>query len=188
MSWDFSFDQSEIDKALNLIQPIVQKEYIVLSIGSKLPDKDWGDHNWNIVIECITNQNPELGILCIGSKEEKTRSERLTTSWRGPVVNLCGRVNPRISALTMKKALFYLGHDSGPMHLAALVKTPCVAVFSARSKPGVWFPKGDANQILYPWSSLSKASSKTGFRNAGNSIDLITPSEVIKSCSQFLSN
>ncbi len=34
-------------------------------------------------------------------------------------------------------------HDSGPMHLAAAVQTPCIAIFSARNLPRMWFPYGD---------------------------------------------
>jgi ADP-heptose:LPS heptosyltransferase len=40
-------------------------------------------------------------------------------------------------------------HDSGPMHLAAAVGTPSMAVFSARAKPGIWFPRGVGNRILH---------------------------------------
>ena len=49
----------------------------------------------------------------------------------------------------MAKAELFLGHDSGPMHLAANVGTPCVAVFSARCHPGVWFPRGTGHQVIY---------------------------------------
>ena len=33
--------------------------------------------------------------------------------------------------------------------LAASVGTPCVCVFGARNLPGVWFPPGTKNQIVY---------------------------------------
>jgi heptosyltransferase III len=35
------------------------------------------------------------------------------------------------------------------MHLAAEVQTPCVAVFSARGKPRVWFPYDEKHRVLY---------------------------------------
>ena len=43
----------------------------------------------------------------------------------------------------------FLGHDSGPMHLAAAVQTPCVAIFAARNKPRVWFPYGRQHRVVY---------------------------------------
>ena len=35
------------------------------------------------------------------------------------------------------------------MHLAAAVGTRCVAVFSARNLPGVWFPFGADHRVIY---------------------------------------
>jgi ADP-heptose:LPS heptosyltransferase len=80
----------------------------------------------------------------------------------------------------MQGAAFYLGHDSGPMHLAALAGTSCIAIFSARAKPGVWFPHGDGHRIFYPWDLAAKVTPRAGFRTAGQSIQSITPPEVIE--------
>ena len=51
----------------------------------------------------------------------------------------------------LKEAFVYLGHDSGPMHLAAAVGTPCVCVFSRHNLPGWWFPPGKRHSIFYPY-------------------------------------
>ena len=138
------------------------------------------------VIQHIGSAYSDLGIVCIGAGKEKDRCDRLTKDWKGPVLNLCGITQPRISALAMQNALFYVGHDSGPMHLAALVDTPCIAIFSARSKPGVWFPRGEDNHVFYPWSTVHQASHRTGFRTAGNSIRCIKAEAVIEACEQML--
>ena len=58
-------------------------------------------------------------------------------------------LTPRESAAALKKSALFIGHDSGPMHLSAAVRTPCVAIFSARNKPGVWFPYGEKHRVLY---------------------------------------
>jgi ADP-heptose:LPS heptosyltransferase len=65
------------------------------------------------------------------------------------VVNLCGDLTPRESAAVFARAEIFVGHDSGPMHLAAAVQTPCVAIFSARNKPRVWFPYGRQHRVVY---------------------------------------
>jgi ADP-heptose:LPS heptosyltransferase len=64
-------------------------------------------------------------------------------------VNLCGLLAPRESAAVLSRARIFIGHDSGPMHLAAAVQTPCVAIFSARNKPRVWFPYGRQHRVVY---------------------------------------
>jgi len=35
------------------------------------------------------------------------------------------------------------------MHLAAAVGTPCVAIFSARKPPRLWFPHGPQHRVLF---------------------------------------
>ena len=64
-------------------------------------------------------------------------------------MNLCGETSARVSAAVLERARLFVGHDSGPMHLAAAVGTPCVAVFSSRHLPGVWFPWGSRNRVIY---------------------------------------
>jgi ADP-heptose:LPS heptosyltransferase len=49
----------------------------------------------------------------------------------------------------MERVRAFIGHDSGPMHLAAAVGTPCAAVFSARNLPGIWFPYGSGHTVFY---------------------------------------
>jgi heptosyltransferase-3 len=182
-----TFTKSEETDAETLIQSAFNKRpFITLCIGGKLPDKDWGNNNWCAVLNAITSQYPDIGLLLIGAGDERERSTLIAKSWNGIVLNICGETDPRISALAMKYAEFYLGHDTGPMHLAALMGLPCVALFSARTKPGVWFPFGYNHSIFYPWDHTKKVSNKTGFRIAGASILSISTDEVIKSTLKHL--
>ena len=48
----------------------------------------------------------------------------------------------------LSRCIAYVGNDSGPMHLAAMVGTPCVAVFSAREARGRWDPFGTRHVML----------------------------------------
>jgi len=90
-----------------------------------------------------------------GVKEELEFSEFAADGWREAagdaslVLNLCGALTPRESAACFARAKLFLGLDSGPMHLAAAVGTPCVAIFAARNIPRVWFPHGDQHRVIY---------------------------------------
>ena len=146
--------------------------YIALSLGAALPAKHWGITNWQIALKLISHNRPDLGLLLLGAQRDRESSDAVMRDWVGPRLNLCGSVAPRVSALLLRKALIYLGHDSGPMHLAASVGTPCICVFSRRSLPGLWFPAGETNTPLYPWS-------KHGNRTGSDGIDEITPGQVV---------
>jgi len=189
--WTFAFTPAERQEADAVLDGWAGPErpkhrYMLFSLGAKLPDKDWGDANWTRVLDRVSAAHPALGLVAIGAGDESARTQRLLSVWRGPTLNLCGRTAPRISALMGAGAAFYLGHDSGPMHLAALVGCPCVAIFSARAKPGVWFPRGDNNRIFYPWDAEPAVPARTGFRVAGNSIAAIQPEPVVTACLELL--
>jgi heptosyltransferase III len=149
-SWDLHFTPAEESAAAATLRDWPgSNNYAGFSIGAKIDVKDWGDANWRAVLETTGAERPGLGLAIVGSADEAARSDALAAHWPGPVVNLCGKVSPRVSALVLRGARLFFGHDSGPMHLAAAVGTPTVPVFSARVKPGVWFPYGDVHRVHY---------------------------------------
>ena len=185
--WSYEFTPQDLSEADKITGDWNGKsQFVALSVGAKLPDKDWGDKNWREVLARLSETSPKLGMMIIGAKEESARSESLLANWPGPVLNLCGRTSPRVSSLVMRGASYYLGHDSGPMHLAALAKVRCIAVFSARAKPGVWFPHGEGHDILYPWDNVVDVPTRTGLRTAGGSIQSIKPEDVLRACERML--
>lgn len=122
---------------------------LAVSIGAKVDVKDWGDENWACLLSRLNERLGHWTLIMFGSADEFARSEALSAGWSGGSVNLCGKTSVRMSAAVLKRASLYLGHDSGPMHLAAAVGTPCVAIFSARNWPGEWFPQGEAHEVIY---------------------------------------
>jgi heptosyltransferase-3 len=126
---------------------------IAVSVGTKVQAKDWGKENWRALLAKVAAEAPGRALLLAGAPEESAASEFAAEGWLanggGPVVNLCGRLTPRESAAAFARAEIFLGHDSGPMHLAASVGTPCVAIFAARNIPRQWFPFGMQHRVLY---------------------------------------
>ena len=122
---------------------------LVASVGAKVDVKEWGDTNWAELLPRLGRRLPGWGLGMLGVADERDRSESLLANWPGGRVNLCGQLSVRESAAVLTHAQVYVGHDSGPMHLAAAVGTPCVAVFSSRNLPGEWFPYGNQHRVLY---------------------------------------
>ena len=80
--------------------------------------------------------------------DEELLAQAVLAVWPGPVLDLSGRANPRVSAAVMARARLFLGTDGGPMHLAASTGTRCLALFSGYNEPGRWYPMGPGHQIL----------------------------------------
>jgi ADP-heptose:LPS heptosyltransferase len=140
-------------RADKVLKPVEERLLIAVSVGTKVQSKDWGRENWRALLGRVAGAYPGYALALCGAPEESEASEFAAEGWRqaggGPVVNLCGQLTPRQSAAAFARARVFIGHDSGPMHLAAAVQTPCVAIFAARNKPRVWFPYGRQHRVIY---------------------------------------
>ena len=149
-SWQLGLTSAERTRAQTELQPLGDCAGIIaMSIGAKIDVKDWGDDNWRPLLNNLSTLLPHWGMVALGAPVEHRRSSDLLSAWRGPHVNLCGKLSVRESAAVMECARIFVGHDSGPMHLAAAVGTPCAAIFSARNLRGHWFPYGRGHTVFY---------------------------------------
>ena len=149
--WNLNLAKNEIQIVNYLLETNkINNKYIVICPGTKQEIKDWGMENWLELIKLLnTKYASRFSIIFIGSKDEKERCEKLLVNWKGKAINLCGLLEPRISAAILSKSILFIGHDSGPMHLAASVNTPIIAIFSSRNLPIEWFPFGEKNKVFY---------------------------------------
>ncbi len=153
-SWDLHLGRDEINTARGWLKDWSgQPAYLGFGVGVKTANKDWGVQHWRKVLEEVSAHYPQLGLLLVGSKQDKLRAAELATVWQGPKLNLCGELTPRGSAVVLGGAQLYIGHDSGPMHLAAIMGVPTVCLFARTAPPGAWFPRGEGHQSLYPQGS-----------------------------------
>ena len=152
-NWDLRLSAAEIAKGREALIPADGKPVIAVSVGTKVQSKDWGAENWRALLGELGAALPGCALAMCGAGEEFAASEAAAEGWRwaggGPVINLCGTLTPRESAAVFAEARIFIGHDSGPMHLAAAVQTPCVAIFAARNKPRMWFPYGKQHRVVY---------------------------------------
>lgn len=152
-SWGLHLTEGEHARAAEALAPVAGRPLIAVSVGTKVQSKDWGRENWRALLARIAALYPGYALTVSGAPEESETSEFAAEGWRQasvePVVNLCGLLTPRQSAAAFARARIFIGHDSGPMHLAAAVQTPCVAIFAARNKPRVWFPYGRQHRVVY---------------------------------------
>ena len=153
-NWRLDVSAREQQAARDAIGPeLLRRPLLAVSVGTKVQAKDWGRDNWRALLVALAVRLPEYGLLLIGAPEEAEASHFAAQGWRqaggGPLANLCGYLSPRESAAALGHARLFVGHDSGPLHLAASVGTPSVALFAARNLPRQWFPFGEQHRVLY---------------------------------------
>jgi heptosyltransferase-3 len=182
-SWDLLLTAAEHARAREVLSATVGHSVIAVSVGTKVQSKDWGRDNWRALLNRLAALYPDHALALCGAVEESEASEFAADGWRqnsgSPVVNLCGLLTPRESAAVFAQARLFVGHDSGPMHLAAAVQTPCVAIFAARNKPRVWFPYGKQHRVLYHQTDCWGCGLETCIIERKKCLTSITVDEVI---------
>jgi heptosyltransferase-3 len=148
-SWDLHLSDGEKARAARALRSLRATPFVVLAISPKKIASDWGVENWKALMPPLHQELRRHAAVFIGAKEDRSASDHVAQQWPGRSINLCGELSPRESAAVIRHADLFLGPDSGPMHLAASVGTPCVSLFAAIQRPGIWFPFGDLHEVIY---------------------------------------
>ena len=156
---------------------------IAIAPGSKWESKVWSEERFTEVVARMIDEFKILPMV-FGGSEDHEKGNKLIASWRKGV-NSSGALSVRESAALLKRCALYLGNDTGTMHLAAAVGTPCVAVFAAIDWVGKWTPFGDNNRVFRKRVECEGCHTPTCFNNH-KCLDLVTVDEVYTACAEIL--
>jgi ADP-heptose:LPS heptosyltransferase len=148
-NWDLRLTPAELATADAVLAPVKERRILVAGVGTKMQAKDWGVEKWQALIHRMTNHFPEHALILVGAKDDRDLSGRVAKEWQGEHLNLCGQLQPRETAAVIRHSELFMGPDSGPMHFAASLGVPCAIAFSARGKPGIWYPYWEGHQVVY---------------------------------------
>ncbi len=147
---DLALSQQEFAQADALLQQLQGVKCILaVSVGGKVPINDWGDDNWRAMLNHLWELEPSVGVVFVGSADERPRNDRLALAWPGRSLNTSGLLTPRETAALTARAAAFVGHDTGTLHLAGAADTPIVGVYSARNLPGKWFSDRERDVFFY---------------------------------------
>ena len=154
-SWEMRFTDAERARADEALRPTAGRTVIAVSLGTKVLQNNWGQEKWRELLHRVGMRFPQYVLVFTGVRNESEPSDYAAEGWRegageqAMVLNLCGQLTPRESAAVFARARLFIGHDSGPMHLADAAGTQAVAIFSARQPPRRWFPHGREHHVVY---------------------------------------
>lgn len=177
-NWSLGLTVEEKGAAAVALGPLMRRPLVACGPGTKMQSKDWGQDNWRALLTWFHSRYPDYGLAFVGAPEDSDMCDFIARDWSAPKVNLCGKLTLRESAAVLEHARVFLGPDSGNMHLAASVGTPCVAAFSARTMPGTWFPIGSQHQVIYHQTSCYGCQLETCIAEDRRCLTTITVQEV----------
>ena len=152
--------------------------------GSKWPSKVWPEERFvEVGKRLIQKQN--IYPIVFGGAEDRALGERLILAWRRGA-NAAGELPVRQAAGALAQCRLYVGNDTGTMHIAAAVETPCVAIMSALDWPGHWNPYGAGHTVLRRSVPCEGCLLKVCERERMRCLNEITVEEVVNACESKL--
>lgn len=120
---------------------------IVIHPMAKWPTKQWPGENFVRLAEALTEQG--ASVVFTGSPADFAAVQEMANKIQTPgrILNLAGQTNLKELAGLFSLANLVLSTDTGPMHLAAAVKAPLIALFGPTA-PWRTGPYGNGHVIL----------------------------------------
>ncbi len=176
---EFRPAQQDKDWARALLAAAGSKRLIALHPGAAYgPTKRWFPERFVALAQRLSVQDGTR-VLLLGSAKEKAALQEFLKDMRLPMLDMMGKTDLAQLMALIACSDMLVANDSGPMHLAALLGTPVVALFGS-TDPAATAPLGP-HSIVRKEVACSPCLKRT-CHNAAHSLeclDMITVDEVI---------
>ena len=130
---------------------LVPRGYIHIHPTSRWMFKSWTVDGYAELINRLQEAGDRVVLTAAASETELRFIGQLVSRLRQPVVNLAGKLTLKELAALIGQAKCFIGADSVPMHIAAAMQTPVVALFgpSGEQEWGPWMVKAQVVTSAY---------------------------------------
>lgn len=157
----------------------LKEGYAVINPGAGWDSKVWPAERYAKVAEHLGHSAGVRSVVVWAGEKEKHWAEEIVASSGGHAV-LAPKTNLLELACLIKSAKFFVGSDTGPLHLAAAFDVPCVAMYGPTA-PAVCGPYGSRHITIH--KPMKDAELRSSDNTAMCAIDI---GEVCDACDQMI--
>jgi len=139
-------DRKEIDKLMELHGINGVKSLIAINPVAKWETKLWPNKKFAELADMLIDQF-DIKIVFTGGIKDYSIIQAITSSMKRRAINFAGKTTLTELAALYEKAALVISTDTGPMHLAAAMGTPVVALFGPTA-PWRTGPYGKGHQVI----------------------------------------
>jgi ADP-heptose:LPS heptosyltransferase len=114
-----------------------EKPIVCIHPGAGVLYKQWREEGFADVSDWLVSEG--FQVVFTGSGGESGKVREITSIMQKHACNLAGKLSVGELMALFEASSLYIGNDSGPMHLAAAVDTPVIALFGPADEIG-WRP------------------------------------------------
>ncbi|WP_137936435.1 putative lipopolysaccharide heptosyltransferase III [Chitinivorax sp. B] len=169
-------------------QGLTPKSFVQIHPASRWWFKCWPAEHMAELIDQLTAAGQTIVLTGAPDDKERALVADIESRLKRPVLNLVGQLNLKELAALTAQARLFIGMDSVPMHIAAAMQTPTVALFGP-SGDIEWAPWQVAAQVLtsdHPCRPCGKDGCGGGKRS--ECLEAIPVERVAKVAQQWLTD
>ena len=107
--------------------------WAAMNVSARWPTKRWPHESFAKVASRLIQEGWD-GVILIGGEGERAEAESVAKAAGARAANFAGEIPLRLLPALLREAGCLVTNDSGPMHVAAAVGTPVVALFGPTSE------------------------------------------------------
>lgn len=130
----------EEKKKVNTLIGDIKEPVICLFHGASIKERLWPANRWAKVVAELWWEGYQP--LLLGGKRELQLSREIAVHAACPVLNFCGKLSLRETAVLFERTRLLVSTDSGLLHLGVLCNIPTVSLFG-QGIAAKWAPTGD---------------------------------------------
>src|SRR2546427_1707127 len=157
---------------------------VLLHPGARYWFKAWPAERFAELADRLTD-DCGCRVLVGGDAHDKPVAERIRARARSAPTVLAGRTTLLQLAALLKRCAMFIGNDNGPMHIAAAMGTPVVALFGP-SDPAIWGPRAERAEVLYKGLDCRRCFHPTCDRGEKSCMNQISVEEVLAAAHRCL--
>lgn len=184
-----SFDLAECEMDRHSARNMLDREglhgnFAILNVGAGWPSKLWREDRYAKVARYLLEQWNLPSLVLWAGKDEQAMAENVTLAADGAAF-MAPKTSLGELASLCRAATIFIGSDTGPLHMAAAVGTPCIGLYgpvSARRNG----PYGPDHRWIQ--ATPTEQQPKRRNRTSRHLMDLIEPEAVCQLCDEILMN
>jgi lipopolysaccharide heptosyltransferase I len=183
--WEFPLPDSpqDTETVQEQLQRLGTNEFIIINPGGGWKSKRWAPANYTELAARLAGQF-HFDMLVTGSEQEEELARQILTRASVPRAKWFPSTLLQFIALA-RKARLLIGGDTGPLHLAAAVGTPLVAIFDSTDPRNTPKRNGPFNPADIVLCGTRRANTAAHSKNA-NYIEGVTVESVVNAALQRL--
>lgn len=180
--FDLDLDPADEQVARGIVEARGLERFALVNPGAGWPSKLWPAQRYAAVVRHLSSAHDLRTLVMWGNDAERTMAEQIVAGSGG-----CAVMAPPTSlselAAVARRATVFIGSDTGPLHLASAMGTPCVGLYgpSPLDRNG---PYGTKNAGVQRVRLLGSSRER---RQAGpESMEAISVADACEACERVL--